>query len=130
MNKTLSIEQVEHELHHVLEQMHIGETVTIVDTDASPIAVLISLRQGDVVPVKTNGRSIRQMLEQFRVGDMDTLYGTNGSRQALLVSTQTKQKGKLSPEEWLACLDDLNERFSQLPPSDESLVDILSEMRR
>lgn len=47
MSRSISIETVGRELESILEQLSPGESVTLVDSNGSPVAVLLSLSQAE-----------------------------------------------------------------------------------
>jgi hypothetical protein len=41
---TVPIETAERDLQHLLEQLHLGETITLVSSEGTPLAVVVSLK--------------------------------------------------------------------------------------
>jgi len=48
MSVTLPIETADHELKRLLEQLPLGETLTLVDSEGVPVALVISLQRGSI----------------------------------------------------------------------------------
>jgi len=46
---TVPVETAERDLQHLLEQLHLGETITLVNSEGTPLAVMVSLKPA--VPV-------------------------------------------------------------------------------
>jgi prevent-host-death family protein len=44
MSTSVSLETAKHNLEGLLEKLHLGETVTLVNSEGTPVAVLISLK--------------------------------------------------------------------------------------
>ena len=45
---TLPVETAERDLQHLLEQLHLGETITLVNSEGTPLAVVVSLKPAPV----------------------------------------------------------------------------------
>ena len=46
---TVSVETAERDLQHLLKRLHLGETITLVSSEGTPLAVVVSLKPA--VPV-------------------------------------------------------------------------------
>jgi hypothetical protein len=44
MSMNVPVETVVHDLKHLLEQLHLGETITLVGAEGVPLAVIVSLQ--------------------------------------------------------------------------------------
>jgi hypothetical protein len=42
--RTVSVETAERDLKHLLEQLHLGETLTLIGPEGAPLAVMVSLK--------------------------------------------------------------------------------------
>jgi hypothetical protein len=45
---TLPVEAAERDLRHLLERLHLGETITLVNSEGTPLAVVVSLKPAHV----------------------------------------------------------------------------------
>jgi len=84
---TVPVETAERDLQHLLERLHLGETITLVNSEGTPLAVVVSLKPAP--------------------------------------GTETPPAS-----DWEAQWEALAEEVSRAWKSEESAVDILSEMRR
>jgi len=41
---TVLVEAAERDLQHLLEQIHLGETITLINSEGTPLAVVVSLK--------------------------------------------------------------------------------------
>jgi len=48
MPMTVPIETAERDLQHLLEQLHLGETITLVSSEGTPLAIVVSLKPASV----------------------------------------------------------------------------------
>ncbi len=127
---TTRTEHIESDVHTLLEQLRIGETIILMDDEDVPQGILVSLRKDPNQPVPVVASNIPQRLEKLDDGDAVPIFGIDGYIHATLISLQPAKKETLSTEEWIAKLDEINERFRNVPQSEKSAVELLSEMRR
>ena len=45
---TVPVETAERDLQHLLEQLHLGETITLVNSEGTPLAIVVSLKPAPV----------------------------------------------------------------------------------
>jgi len=45
---TVPVETAERDLQHLLERLHLGETITLVNSEGTPLAVVVSLKPAHV----------------------------------------------------------------------------------
>jgi hypothetical protein len=127
---TTRTEHIESDVHTLLEQIRLGETIILVDDEDVPQGILVSLRKDPNQTVPVVAGNVPQRLEKLDDGDAVPIFGIDGYIHATLISLQPAKKEQLSTEEWIAKLDEINERFRNVPQSEQSAVELLSEMRR
>ncbi|MGD8465199.1 MAG: hypothetical protein PVI09_15135 [Anaerolineae bacterium] len=84
----------------------------------------------NILPIETAERDLRRLLEELKLGDTVTLIGSEGLPQALLVSLRPALLEAPAELDWEARWDALAQQVSEAWQSEESAVEILSEMRR
>ena len=75
-------------------------------------------------------KDLKRLLDELPLGETVTLVGPGGTPQALLVSLIAAAEQPQSTADWDARWDALAQKVSQAWKSDQSAVEILSEMRR
>ena len=82
------------------------------------------------MPVETAERDLKQLLEQLHVGETITLVNSDGMPLACLVSLKPAPVEAEPVSDWEARWDALARQVSQTWKSDQSAIEILTEMRR
>ncbi len=82
------------------------------------------------MPVETAARDLKQLLEQLYIGQTITLVNSDGTPLAVMVSLKPAPVGAEPVSDWDARWDALTRKVSQAWKSDQSAVEILTEMRR
>lgn len=59
MSITMSIETAERDLRSLLEELHLGETVTLIGSEGTPAALLISLKSAETEPLPASNWEAR-----------------------------------------------------------------------
>jgi len=50
---TLPVEAAERDLRHLLERLHLGETITLVNSEGTPLAIVVSLKPAPVTETQS-----------------------------------------------------------------------------
>jgi|DewCreStandDraft_4_1066084.scaffolds.fasta_scaffold284921_1 hypothetical protein len=86
MSITLPIETAERDLRGLIEEMNLGDTVTLVGSEGTPQALLVSLRPGGAASVASQDwqarwDSLAQRVSQAWRGDKDALETVSEMRR-------------------------------------------------
>ena len=82
------------------------------------------------LPIETAERDLRGLLVGLTSGETVTLVGSEGAPQALLVSLKPILRETQAEADWEARWDALAQQVSDAWQSEQSAVDLLTEMRR
>ena len=82
------------------------------------------------LPIETAERDLRGLLEGLTLGETVTLVGSEGAPQALLVSLKPILRETQAQADWEARWDALAQQVSDAWQSEQSAVELLTEMRR
>ena len=82
------------------------------------------------MPIETAERNLKQLLERLHLGETITLINSDGMPLAIMVSLKSAATEGKPVSDWEARWDALAHKVSQAWKSDQSAVEILTEMRR